>query len=637
MVLAAQVYGQQDLITPLVESELSTTVQTKLSTLRENGGDFYAAVLPVQLHDLEKVMEENEGLLRMTLSDTTYFAYPTSIEKQVNGDYVWTGNFLEQEGDCFFFREGDKIYGHVRVGSGEYDIQNFEPDVNILISYNHAAMEGTFCGNVAPGNGGGGGGGLERPELPEDWETFFSHLTEETEEFCQDDAVKVLFLFTPAANLVITDRQQPARIAIKDMNVALGNSEAFGVKVELVGSEIPMGYVETPNSTGNPNFSPIGDEIDNPLNPNYLPNNPLIQSMRDLYEADIVVLVGDYDDARVRGATEVGPIESRAYAIVNLRYVNTYITSHEVGHLFGCRHEKRGASACPDPNGPIEHASEFSTSLWPFGLRKTIMHTRCSSREWRRISYFSNPNVKYKGAKTGKEDENNVLKLQQTVSIVRNFRPNTLGVGVLITNKPSCIDPLEEFTLNALTCGNPDLDVVSYQWSVSTDGIAYIFPQGNTSSIFSYTMPTTFNLYVRLVVTFSNGQTATAFTTIPRCRFYFDDFTIDDFFGGGVADLDDEVDNGETPTVSHVRVSTYPNPTVQEITLDYTLAKAEKVKVTLHGLDYHNLSETITLGEFEKAKGTYKEKLQVNNVPSGTYLLTVKAAQILYQNRIIIK
>lgn len=92
-----------------------------------------------------------------------------------------------------------------------------------------------------------------------------------------------------------------------------------------------------------------------------LANSSIAHSLRDQYQADLVVLLTDGNYGYAAGVvTEIGPNESTAFAIVEVDCATANLTfAHETAHLFGGLHQN-------DPDGIYEHGYYFNTGWWPF-------------------------------------------------------------------------------------------------------------------------------------------------------------------------------------------------------------------------------------------------------------------------------
>ena len=182
-----------------------------------------------------------------------------------------------------------------------------------------------------------------------------------------------------------------------------------------------------------------------------------------------------------------------------------------VAHLFGGGHND-------DPRNGIPHAHKFKTGKWrPGNCRdehKTVLHKLGDDEV--RIQHFSNPDRKYQGGKTGKEDTNdNVLEIKNASCTVAQFRETIEPFGVYITGQEfGC--PCDHSSLHATTWNGTAGVTYSYEWATSTDGINWTIISIFTGDGASITLPCTIGevIFTRVVVTGSDGNTATDYFSV---------------------------------------------------------------------------------------------------------------------------
>ena len=111
-----------------------------------------------------------------------------------------------------------------------------------------------------------------------------------------------------------------------------------------------------------------------------------MKEWRDTYQADCVVVIVDYSgQSGPAGQTE----PNDAFSVVDRIPATTKFTfAHELGHQMGAGHECGNSEAAP---AGLAHGFVSQTKKWC-----TIMATAA-----KRIPYFSNPNVKYRGEALG--------------------------------------------------------------------------------------------------------------------------------------------------------------------------------------------------------------------------------------------
>lgn len=207
---------------------------------------------------------------------------------------------------------------------------------------------------------------------------------------------------------------------------------------------------------------------------NSLRASQLATNLRQLYGSDIVVLLTDFDRyGDIRGwAGTTMPNSDNQQVIVDVARIGSsnggYILAHEIGHLFGCKHQE---SADPDPECPNAHKL-LNTE------KHTILNTFIPSNAY--IPYYSNPDVNYNNIPTGIiNDANNAQQIKKAFcesadnNITTDFNTEIVLDGSICNGQPvkfksntfsgQCLDP----TNNSLyVCGIPPY---KYNWYLSYD------------------------------------------------------------------------------------------------------------------------------------------------------------------------
>lgn len=296
-----------------------------------------------------------------------------------------------------------------------------------------------------------------------------------------------MVLYTDAAEAAVTNINNTASLAISQMNDAISNSAVNSSLYMTLAGIQHLQFTET---------AFIWNDADN------LSTNATATNLRNTNEADLVILLidGNYSDGSgtyYGVVDEIGPDNANAYSIVEADAATSsrYTFAHEACHLFGGRHNN-------DPSGSYEHGYTFKTGIWPFRTdRYTVMHLVGNDP---RILHYSNPDVEYKNKATGTTSYNDVArKLEVEAPTVEAFRTFTPPLDAYISGPTKGYNS-GTYTWYAVVSNGTT--PYSYLWEYSLDGFNYTGTLGTSSSV-TAPLPLDNDLYLRLTVNSSDGQT----------------------------------------------------------------------------------------------------------------------------------
>jgi hypothetical protein len=145
-----------------------------------------------------------------------------------------------------------------------------------------------------------------------------------------------------------------------------------------------------------------------------------VQTLRNTYGADLVSLWinnGQYCGLGWQMGSPSSAFEAYGYNVVAYNCATgNYSFGHEMGHNMGSNHDQANS-------GGISGSYSYSYG-WrdPNNAFRTVLAYNCSV-SCPRINYYSNPSVFYNGRATGSSTANNAQSLNNTRTIVANFRP----------------------------------------------------------------------------------------------------------------------------------------------------------------------------------------------------------------------
>lgn len=230
-----------------------------------------------------------------------------------------------------------------------------------------------------------------------------------------DCTIRLLVAYTAAAdtwagNKGFSDAVGLAQAAVNASNATLANSDV-GFNFELA-CVVRVAYTESGD---------FATDLGRMQNPSDGIMDEL-HALRDLYRADMCVLITEGNGGCGR-AFEIGTPENEAFCAANASCcVDNYTFAHELGHLFGCRHDPYvDNTATPFAYG---HAYVQVSDRW-----RTVMayNNECADNgvTCDRVGYWSNPNVNYPPTNQPMgttATHHNARVLNETWTTVRDFR-----------------------------------------------------------------------------------------------------------------------------------------------------------------------------------------------------------------------
>ncbi|MBN8682080.1 MAG: zinc-dependent metalloprotease [Chitinophagales bacterium] len=467
----------------------------------------------MSVQDIALVQESGRVAIALPGLQDTFRFRAAKFQYQDNGDYTWIGDIISPrtcledstgyiEDDCIsgfllLMRQNGEYFGQFVIENDAYQIKNLGDGLSYLIKVNASTSPDNTCASASSNDTGSPIDPGPSGAAP-------------SQDFCP---ARVLVLFTEGA-----EAEHPDILNIIDMSVAMTNqifrqskASDSDVSIVLVGKQKLLASEFTESED-------IEDDR------NSLPTNSAIAGYRNNANADLVIIMTktiyslnpNPEFAALGAVSGFGDTEAdkeTAFALVETATALApgYVFTHEVGHLYGCRHGRKpeDCGSIGDNTGlPHSHGKVIVKNFWL--LRIFLVETVMSVCIGNRIPYFSNPDVIYKAKKTGTEAHNNNARtIREAACRIANYLP-----------LPS--QPFVDLKAPQHPCaGEQGLIVASVEqvtaplqffWQTSINGINFYpsVPQPTSSN----TLPVSFPgnpdlpLWVRVTVVGSNNETA---------------------------------------------------------------------------------------------------------------------------------
>ena len=478
------IYAQDNFIEVMDNFSVRFSKEAQGKIQRIENQKLYEEPILVRFNDIEKVIKKNKlEFVLPNYSCPLSFTYQSG-EYEDNKNYHWYGTLHNEkqknchDGSIMFIKKEGKTFGTIHIDETSYEFMEIENGYQML--YKVKPSEKAICGNT---------GKKDHPKEHVKKKEPIEQNDLERIECLELAKVRILVLYTPAGAASVPDITATTNLAAQQMKTALSNSLVSKNDLDIeIAAILPFGFSETNNIEADVNSFSV---------------NPSAQSLRNTYQADLVILMADSPNYGYSGfvkSIEQG-FENGYVVMLAHRASSTNTFAHEVGHLLGGRHEQ-------DPTGTIQHGYSFNVYALG-GIFASNRYTLMSNKTTGRILHYSNPNVEYSNCPTGTTSKNNVAQhFRTTGRQVAAYFPNpTRFYGTIIGSFTPC--PWQDNWYEAdIRCGTPPFNI---QWHTSTNGVNYTYRTSGEFYLFQAPMQNGTSTTIRMTVSDANGVTQTRY------------------------------------------------------------------------------------------------------------------------------
>jgi len=535
---------------------------------------------------------------------TTYTFTATNVQAYSSGDFVWYGDMthtsdcpeMDLSDDCLsgllsLIGKDGKVFGEMRIDTSVFQIPYLGDGLNALVRFEVQDFNNdNFCINDDD----------DPPPTP----------NPETEMLLEDRSscpiVRVLVLYTDLAIQKFPDVKNIAETAHASARQTMLNSAITTSRIDLrlVGIERlpgagsgPFGFVESGFwSTDEP----------------FILASPVVQQLKSAHQADLVMIFTDavYGPFTGKvfafGGLPISPTMPFAWVEVPSASAPGYTYAHEMGHLFGARHQRMEDCGDNFDNGGAVDAHGF---LFTKGCNclitskkhyRTMMTAGCADHT--RIQYYSNPDVEYKKKNTGTTATNNNARvLRAAVCTIAGYVPSEQDAVVDFVG-PSSICDGDIATFKGTVSGVPGPYFYKWRYKFGTGAWSGIISTENMT----LTVPPNFQGYLYVELTAGNANAESVTTKAYKIAWCFTGTPVSRSNQAG----------------SYV-ASVFPNPAADHLQVRLTepVAMATSVRV-FNTLGELCLSSVLALGE----QPITQFQMGLSNLPNGQYVLSLQSA-----------
>lgn len=568
-----------------------------------------ANVKYIKIGDLAKI--QKNGLFTMlspTLKEKMN-VMTRRIEYQDDKNYTFYGvlsDDVKTQGEIMLISQKGKVFGWMKFKSESYQIFGCANGLSCFLPNKKPLKGENLCSS----------GGIDKKIITVD-DKLPTSGRESVDAACVNTN-RVLIMYTPRAYNQCSNVSQIGNGCIQQWKQVLINSIINNNAANLELADI----IQTPDAVN----SSYGIEAN--TNPAYAlayaSSNQQIKNLRDQYQADLVVILTEdvwtytkgISPSNITYATD----PNLAYAIVAVNWAlsNSCAFTHEVGHLFGCKHEPSDQSNGISYAHAYVHPTENSC--------KTVMYSGLDDKNL----LFSTPTVNLGTNPQPMGDYNtynNAYNVNDQANNIINFRPtyNVMTVGLSGTSN---ITSPGYYTYTAdATCGNTPY---AYQWYVSYDGYNYTLVRSNSTSNTSdsysvgvYPGSSYANyhqIYFKLITTSFDGQQKINYKYVGV---------------GNIHNLRDNSNSNVTSSLgNNISITNFPNPSTDEVNFEYIVPESENVRLEIFD-DAGRYISTVASGSLDK--GIHTSILNTRSFSNGSYFakLTLKDNSTVSQFKII--
>ncbi len=456
----------------------------------------------VATNDIRNFQSNDTLVFQVPGSNDTLTAVASKVIQNSGSDFSWFGILIPFQGYMALHYQGDQVFGFVQSGATYYELMPMNENYQYLVKRNTETQAGCGTPSESPAP--------TTPPIDPECDVPGGFNPYNT---CPAVVTVLLVITNEAKTWILQNYGSIAAFAQEGEGLV---NQAF-LNSDIPNKEVKVRWIER-------NYSPL---LSFPvfINLDLQHLDELLEFDRSGELADVAFLITNQQYGNAEGAVfEIGVNTDKAYGIIEAPFFNGALTfPHELGHIFGCRHNWY-FNLGNDDTDVIAHAyrhfflpqiinyediNEISSwrSLLAIGVYSSVVYILYDDDEIPfpvmvtnsgQILHYSNPDVNYGIVPTGNACANNAAQIRNGACEVAGFF-DSQELSVFISNANNPCGSLEYSALiMEPSTGLQGVPPYTVSWSWSTNGNF-----GNNTEVFLGT-----------------GQVLTL-TSHPRCPVYW--------------------------------------------------------------------------------------------------------------------
>lgn len=536
----------------------------------------------------------------------TFIAEATQVEWYDDDDYVWGGSIGDSEGSLVYMSKPNASMVSININGNNYSILPVKPNIGVFVKHTIPDPDTLICATIEE----------ESPsEIPcsnDECPAVITILMEISSQ-AKADLIRQcggnLWLY--ALRLLFQEGH---------INTIFANSGIKNKSVKIIWND----FAYTVPSPGD--IEQLLRRMANPFDPNNNPFGYRIAQDRNYHKADLVFLLHKQDGlfGVVGGVTYQGLDINKPYSILNSEFFWNpgYTFQHEMGHIFGCRHQYGTCLACDNtPDCAHAWSSAGRTIMW--GDRS------------QQINVFSNPDLGTGNYNINNQPAQNAQRIMSTGCILAGLMPDDWGVS--ISGPTFACDEYPEYfeaIVDTALLGNPGQPPYTYEWRWNTTGIFTSQNPGtylsDESKIEIGSLACTF-FFLQVKVT-SNDN----ITKISQVRKVISQWCDECSPDPECDDCPPDQRVIQTPQPSNYikaeGIEISPNPSQGAVQIRFDQAISGYVKISLLNTQGQVVRELLSE---EVHSGTFRKKFYLNELTPGLWVIQIQVPDQVFSKKLI--